>query len=430
VTGEQPQWPILEILPNPVLIAVDGVIEFANPAALDLFGVTDIDALRRREASRAHVGPADAERIDRRLEAIARGEPVAPSTEYRILRPDGQTRVVEWTTLPTIHAGRPALLYAVDDVTALTEARDAAESGQRTLSAAMTELQATQHHLVQSQKLESIGELAAGVAHEINTPIQFVGDNLRFLETSFLDLLALVESLDALLEATRSNGSDELVEICDRVGSSREEHDLEYLIVEIPLALAQSLDGIDRVAEIVRALKGVAYPNADKFATADINDLLQNTVIVTRNEWKHDATVRTELDPDMPPVVCLAGPLGQVFVNMIVNAVHAIQERFGTESHEHGELVVTTRHDRDGMVQISFRDNGNGIPEDVRSRVFDPFFTTKSMGKGTGQGLAISYAVVVAQHGGSISVDSAVGVGTTFTVELPVTAAESTPRAA
>jgi signal transduction histidine kinase len=306
---------------------------------------------------------------------------------------------------------------------------NAAESGQRTLGDAMTELQTTQHHLVQAQKLESIGELAAGVAHEINTPIQFVGDNLRFLETSFLDLLALVESLDVLLDGVRRDGSDALIAIADHVGRERDEHDLDYLVAEIPLALAQSSEGIDRVAEIVRALKGVAYPNTDKVATADINDLVHNTVVVTRNEWKHDAVVRTELDPDMPPVECLAGPLGQVFVNMIVNAVHAVQERFGAESHEHGELVVSTHH-TDDSIQIRFSDNGNGIPDDVRSRVFDPFFTTKPMGKGTGQGLAISYSVVVAQHAGSITVDSEVGIGTTFTVQLPIRSTHASKQAA
>ena len=294
---------------------------------------------------------------------------------------------------------------------------NAAESGQRTLAAALVELRTTQQHLVQAQKLESIGELAAGVAHEINTPIQFVGDNLRFLDTSLLELLALVESLDALLVAAKSEPVP--IDVVLAVEQARVDLDLDYLVEEIPLALAQSLDGIDRVAEIVRALKGVAHPNSEAWAPADLNDLVRNTLVVTRNEWKPHAQVRTELDAELPSVQCCAGPLSQVFVNMIVNASYAIHQRFGDEAHELGELLVHTET-RETGVRVTFRDNGTGMPESVRSRVFDPFFTTKPMGQGTGQGLSLSYAVVVMQHGGLIGIESTVGAGTCFTIDIPL----------
>ena len=293
---------------------------------------------------------------------------------------------------------------------------NAAESGQRALTDTVNELQTTQLHLVQAQKLESVGVLAAGVAHEINTPIQFIGDNLRFLQTSFQELFVLVGVLDALVEASRP--MPQMRELVQHVDAECETDDLDYLLAEIPLAVSQSLDGIERVAEIVRALTGVAHPSDERCA-ADINGLIGNTVIVTRNEWRHDALLRTDLDPQLPELICAAGPLSQVVVNMIVNAAHAIRERFGQTATQQGEIVVTTRRVGDA-VRICVADNGCGIPEDIRSRVFDPFFTTKVLGKGTGQGLAISYAVIVTQHGGTITVDSVPGEGTRFIIDLPL----------
>ncbi len=296
---------------------------------------------------------------------------------------------------------------------------NAAEASERALRDALVDLESTQDQLVQAQKLESLGQMAAGIAHEINTPIQFVGDNIRFLATAFDDLTAVVGNLDELLAATRDR--PELVEIAQRADQQRADSDIAYLIEEIPLAVNQSLGGIDKVAEIVRALKGVAHPDSDKLTTVDVNKLIADTVVVSRNEWRHTAVLTTAFDETLPTVSCAPGPISQVVLNLIVNAAHAIQDRFGETSLANGNITISTRTDEASIV-VTVADNGGGMSEAVRSRIFDPFFTTKGVGRGTGQGLAISHAVIVKQHGGTIDVASVIGEGTTFTLRVPIEA--------
>lgn len=267
----------------------------------------------------------------------------------------------------------------------------------------VTERNRIEAQLRQSQKLEAIGTLAAGIAHEINTPMQFIGDNLTFLKDATAELMSRVDTLQA------AKG--------DQSGSDA---DWEYLRAEIPKAISQSLDGTKRVTDIVGALKAFAHPGSKDKSAVDLNKAVQSTATVSRNEWKYAAELEFDLDPSLPPVTCHIGDLNQVILNLIVNAAHTIADKLGPSPAQKGKIILRTRREGDQVV-IQVADTGMGIPEGIRDKVFDPFFTTKGVGKGTGQGLAIAYDVVVNKHGGTISFETEEGVGTTFTVRLPIT---------
>ena len=286
------------------------------------------------------------------------------------------------------------------------------------LQKALHDLQLTQIRLLQAQKLESVGQLAAGIAHEINTPAQFIGSNIDFLKDSFADVRCLVDALRKVLQAVHE-GSD-LAEIGRETEKLREELDSEYLENEIPAAIAQSKEGITRVTTIVQAMKEFSHPGSKEKAFYDLNRIIETTITVASNEWKYCAEVKTHLAPDLPKVYCLADEMGQVFLNILINAAHAIAEK-NQGSREKGRITVSTMHYPE-HVEINIEDTGDGIPENIRKRVFDPFFTTKGVGKGTGQGLAISHDVVVKKHGGTISLTSEIGKGTIFTIQLPIEA--------
>jgi PAS domain S-box-containing protein len=289
-------------------------------------------------------------------------------------------------------------------------------SGLILLGSDVTERLILEMQLAQSQKLESIGQLAAGIAHEINTPIQYVGDNTRFLKDAFKDLSDLLEQYQGLLKAGKAGAVDSA--LWDQVENVCREIDLEYLVTEIPAAINQSLDGVDRVAKIVGAMKEFSHPGTVEKQAVDLNKAIESTVTVARNEWKYVADVVLDLDPFLPLVPCRPDELNQVFLNIIINAAHAIAEKQGREPSEKGTITVKTRKNGSG-VEIFISDTGGGIPEGIRSRIFDPFFTTKEVGKGTGQGLAISHSVIVEKHGGTINFETALGQGTTFIIHLP-----------
>jgi len=268
-----------------------------------------------------------------------------------------------------------------------------------------------------AQKLESIGQLAAGIAHEINTPTQYIGDNIRFLQTSFADLRELQTKYARLLEAAKNHAvSPEIVaetqEVAERVNA-------DFLLNEIPDAIRQSLEGVDRVARIVGAMKDFSHPGTGEKTPVDLNKAVETTLTVAGNEWKYFATIATDFDPDLPPIPCLPGELNQVILNLVVNAAHAIADVVGNGGKGKGVITASTRRCGD-WAEISIRDTGTGIPEKIRGKIFDPFFTTKPVGKGTGQGLAIARSVIVDQHGGVLSFESEMGRGTTFIVRLPM----------
>ncbi|TWT99311.1 Sensor protein FixL [Botrimarina colliarenosi] len=273
-----------------------------------------------------------------------------------------------------------------------------------------------QSQLAHAQKLESIGQLSAGIAHEINTPTQYVGDNTRFVQEAVTDLLCAFEAYEALAEAVRTGG-DAAAALTAAVQAA-EEYDVAYLKEELGSAIDQSLEGIDRVATIVRAMKEFSHPGSAAKTPIDLAAAVQNTMTVATNEWKYVATIETDFDESLPAVPCLPGDFNQVVLNLIVNGAHAIREVVG-DSGEKGVLRVATRREADEAV-LSISDTGCGIPEAILGRVFDPFFTTKDVGVGTGQGLAIARSVIVDKHGGTIGVETRVGEGTTFVIRLPL----------
>ena len=266
-----------------------------------------------------------------------------------------------------------------------------------------------------SQKLEAVGQLAAGIAHEINTPVQFVGDTIRFLDEAFADLSQLVEAYAGVRDIVAALGTEAAA--LEHLAQAEELADLEYLRERVPAALLRARDGIDRVATIVRAIRDFAHPPTTVKGPVDVNQSIANTLIVAANEYKYVAEVECDFG-ELPPIVANAGDLNQVFLNLVVNAAQAIEDVVG-DSGERGAIRISTAVEGD-QVLVTIADSGVGVAPEIAARVFDPFFTTKEVGRGTGQGLAISHTIVNERHGGSLTFTSAVGEGTTFHVRLPI----------
>ncbi len=273
---------------------------------------------------------------------------------------------------------------------------------------------ALEMQLMQARKLESIGQLAAGIAHEINTPSQYVGDNIRFLQEAIEGFMTVIVEFDALTQeiCPQLKSGD----LYTRLQQTKEDVDLEFLLAEAPTAINQSLEGIERISKIVAAMKEFAHPGSGKMTPNDINKALNSTITVASNEWKYVAQVETDLREGLPMVPCNIGEMNQVFLNILVNAAHAI----GSANRESGKIRVSTALE-EPFVRIDISDNGTGIPEAIQQRIFDPFFTTKEVGKGTGQGLAMAFATVTERHHGKLQVNSKEGEGTTFSLFLPLT---------
>ena len=315
--------------------------------------------------------------------------------EVEVTRKDGRPMTLEVKPRLIYRGGKPVGVQGIArDITG----RDVAEM-----------------ELRHAQKLESVGRLASGIAHEINTPIQFVGDNTRFLQESFESFQSLLGKYQELRSALASGSANP--ELLAEVQRVEEASDCAFLLEEVPRAINQTLEGVERVATIVRAMKEFAHPEGKEMAAADLNKALLSTLTVARNELKYVADVETEFG-DLPMVICNVGDLNQVFLNLLVNAAHAIGDVVkGTFAK--GKIQVRTQAEG-STVLVTISDTGCGIAEANRSKVFDPFFTTKEVGRGTGQGLAIARTVVVDRHKGALTFESEVGKGTTFHVRLPI----------
>lgn len=281
---------------------------------------------------------------------------------------------------------------------------------------------ALEMQLMQARKLESIGQLAAGIAHEINTPSQYVGDNIRFLQEAIDGFVTVIEKYDELSKEICSELKTG--ELYTRLQQTKEDVDLTFLLEEAPSAINQSLDGIERISKIVAAMKEFAHPGTGQMTMNDINKALNSTITVASNEWKYVANVETDLAEGLPMIPCYIGEMNQVFLNILVNAAHAI----GGANRDAGIIRVKTTLENP-FLRIDISDNGTGIPEAIRDRIFDPFFTTKEVGKGTGQGLALAFATVTERHHGKLQVNSKEGEGTTFSLFLPLTQNEETADA-
>jgi len=275
-----------------------------------------------------------------------------------------------------------------------------------------------QTQLLQRSKLESVGQLAAGIAHEINTPVQYIGTNIDFFSESFEDIATMVATLQKLVsDQDKAVNRKQQIDI---ISAAIEKADWKYLSEEIPSALQQTGEGVNRVNSIVRAMKEFSHPGSKEKTAANLNDIIKNTLTVSCNEWKYVAEIKTELSTDLPMVPCLSEEMGQVFLNIIVNAAHAIgEQQKQTNTAEKGIIHIVTLSD-DQFAEVRISDNGSGMNDEIKKRIFDPFFTTKEVGKGTGQGLSISHDVITRKHQGTLSVNSAVGKGTTFIIRLPL----------
>jgi PAS domain S-box-containing protein len=288
----------------------------------------------------------------------------------------------------------------------------------------------TQHkqleaELGQARKLEAVGQLASGIAHEINTPTQYVGDGVHFLKEAFDGYRRLAEHYRRAVEVVDASGGHQ--DMVSMIREIEQDIDLPYLEANVPGSFASCEDGISRISTIVRAMKEFAHPDQREKAPADLNQALQTTLAIAKNEYKYVAEITTEFG-ELPAVLCYVGDLNQVFLNLIVNAAHAIGDVVGPHGGK-GTIGIRTSRDRD-VVRIDITDTGAGIPEAIRHRIFDPFFTTKEVGKGTGQGLAIARSTVVSKHHGSLSFETELGKGTTFTIRLPVNGEQPGPDTA
>lgn len=275
----------------------------------------------------------------------------------------------------------------------------------------VTGVKVMEQQRLQSQKLESIGQLAAGVAHEINTPLQFIGDNARFLQRSFDHM----NKYTAACESTIGTHLDE--DAAADLAKLRKRLRLDFIVEKGGDAVQSCITGVEQVAGIVAAMKEFSHPGSDKPVLADFNHALQSTLKVAKHEWKHVATVDWDLDPELPKVCCYGGEVNQTFLNVVVNAAQAMGDKFGAT--QEGRIGISTSH-RKGVVEVRISDNGPGIPARVLDRIFDPFLTTKEVGKGTGQGLALARRTVVGKHGGEMRCESEVGTGTVFIIRLPI----------
>jgi two-component system NtrC family sensor kinase len=401
---------ILVALPHPVYWK-DASLRYvgANPAFLALRGVSSLAAI---DGLVEPVRP-----VDTSLTPVltgAEGEVLftrRPAENRRVttMGPDGAPRSLMVSVFPRLDRGRfDGIIGVITDVT---------QVGQRAWK------------LAQASRLEAIGQLAAGIAHEINTPIQFISDNTRFLQDCFSSLLPALEEIARLAaDASAADPSTTdlaaAVSLPARIGEIVTELDLPYLAEEIPSALAQSLEGLNRVSRIVRATKDFSHPGSDH-APTDLNRAVESTVQVCRNEWKYVGELTVDLDPQVGLVPCYESELKQVVLNLIVNAAQALQAREPVDAADQaGRIRVSTRRTGDHVI-IQVADNGAGMDQHVLQRCFDPFFTTKEVGKGTGQGLSLARDVV-RKHLGTIRADSTPGTGTRFTLTLPAPLGGST----
>ncbi|HEV2693187.1 MAG TPA: PAS domain-containing protein [Verrucomicrobiae bacterium] len=366
-------------------------------------GKTDADYFPMRVARQKLVD-------ERRL--LITGEPILGLIEE--INHAGKKSVISSTKVP-IHdeAGNISGLVGISrDITAYRTAE---------VERQMMELQ-----LRQAQKLESIGQLAAGIAHEINTPIQYVGDNTRFLKDAFGSITKILRSQEELLDAAENNALTP--ELLARNKTLTAESDLTYLRAQIPQAMADSLDGIDRVSKIVRAMKEFSHPGGREKCLANLNKAIESSVTVAGNEWKYVADMVTDLQPDLPFVPCFLGEFNQCILNLVVNAAHAIGDANRHKPGVKGCITIRTRRESD-QVEVRISDTGTGIPEAHREKIFEPFFTTKGVGKGTGQGLSLVYGNIVKRHGGTVGFETETGRGTTFIIRLPLHATEAPTHA-
>jgi two-component system NtrC family sensor kinase len=367
--------------------------------------------------SSSMIGPTDANgpQAQRIRAALRAGEEVR--CEFEVSRADGST-FMAGIFLGPVRDQDGCVTHYVGfgrDITQRLKAERKEREMQAQLVNEMREHALVANELRLAQKLEAVGRLASGIAHEINTPIQYVSDSVHFLRDGVADLEVVLGAYRDALNQLRDGAP--VAHVLAAVADAEKTGDLEFVTVEIPKAFDATLEGIERVAGLVRAMKEFGHPDSGEQSPADINRALETTLTIARNEYKYSATVETQFGV-LPLVMCSIGELNQVFLNLIVNAAHAIEQ--AGKNADSGRIRLITSA-VDDVVEIRVEDNGCGIPPQNLEKIFDPFFTTKEVGKGTGQGLAIARSIVCEKHRGELTVSSDVGVGTRFSLRLPAT---------
>jgi PAS domain S-box-containing protein len=390
-----------------------------------LFGVEHISELIGRHDRDFFSSEHASATYEDEHEIIRTGVPLLAKIEKETWKSGGVTWALTSKMPFRNEAGEIVGTFGISkDITAMKVAEQELEKVHKQLLAEIAERKRSEQerHLMelqlrQSQKLEAIGQLAAGIAHEINTPTQYVGDNTRFFKESFESIAILLRDHKELLEAAQN---DRLTP--DLVARAKEvlmAADLDYLFEQVPTAINETIEGVDRISKIVRAMKEFSHPGGKEKTSADLNKAIESTVTVARGQWKYVADMKLNLDPELPRVPCFLGEFNQCVLNLLINAAHAIGDKLKEKPGGLGLITVGTR--RDGAwVEISVRDTGTGIPESARPHIFEPFFTTKEVGKGTGQGLSMVYCNIVKKHGGQVAFETEAGVGTCFLLRLPI----------
>jgi PAS domain S-box-containing protein len=370
----------------------------------ELIGMTDFDRFTIEHAQQAY---------DNEQQIIRTGEPIIDAVEKETW-PDGHITWVSTTKMPLRDAGGHIIgTFGISHD--ITERKRSEQQHSELLI-----------QLQLAQKLESIGRLAAGVAHEINTPTQFITDNAHFLTQSFEKITQVLETGRSLREAAVQQSL--LTAQADAFAAAEQKAELSYLLAEIPNALSQSLEGLGRVARIVQSLKEFSHPQNAQRNPADLNRVISTAITVSRHEWKYVAEVVTDFADTLPPVPCVVDEFNQVILNLLVNAAHAIDSARKEQPERFDQGLITVRTRRDGhWALIEVEDNGTGISDQALPRIFEPFFTTKDIGKGTGQGLSIAHTVIVKKHQGTVNVTTKVGHGTTFHLRLPLSIPSNPP---
>lgn len=388
---------VIKSIPS-ILIGVtpEGLVSQCNPVMERVFGISAAEILHR-PFSQCGI-PWDWPRVEAAVADCLKKNHLVSLEKLRFTQPDGKEGFLGVTFTPV-------------------ESDNAHRKGFLMIGANITSRITLELQLAQARKLEAIGQLAAGIAHEINTPTQYINDNILFFRDAFNDMKPALEHYRDLPEKLLKEGVTEalLAAIWENISGPN----MDYLLSEIPEALEQTLEGVDRVSTIVRSMKEFSHPGVKEKTAVDINRAIENTVVVSRNEWKYTANLETDLDPGLPPVFCLPAEVNQVLLNIITNAAHAIGGGIEDGDTEKGLIKISTRVKGDSA-EIEISDSGGGIPEDAQPRIFEPFFTTKEVGKGTGQGLAISRSVIVDKHGGTLTFATKQGEGTSFFIRLPL----------
>ncbi|MFC1757585.1 ATP-binding protein [Planctomycetota bacterium] len=383
-----------------ILVGIDssGIVMRWNAAATETFGIETADAVGRPFLEL----PIDWEVLEDIERIVDPTNDRDERAETLIHDESGKQRVLGLSGYPVMEANRC--------------------NGRLLLGTDLTEKKGVESQLQQSQKLEAVGQLAAGVAHEINTPMQYLGDNLDFLNTKINKLAPILDSYEDILDLAKlSDGNDTLV--AEMKAVLRKLKGKKFLQQTLE-AISDSQDGVKHVSRIVKAMKEFSHPGLDRKEPLSINNVIESATAVSTNEWKYVADVKLDFDETIPLVLAFPGEINQVFLNIIVNAAHAIGDVTDGGSAGKGLISISTKS-VDGDVVVTIRDTGTGMPKEVIQRIFDPFFTTKEVGKGTGQGLSIAHSVIVQKHGGLITCNSVEGEGTTFIIQLPIDGSEA-----